>query len=401
MNSDPAQLLKNLSNTDFWNPLETDSMTDRDWIGLRNPIVLNVKNLQVRVIRIFRDRSANVWKISAHASDLPDLNLAFKFEDNELYQYILICGKKVKAGTIFELPLLKAFKSTYFRQNRRFAVRDQGWYLSDLILPAEEINVQKRKSSIAVILQTYAKLSPLDMKTAHLDFFNENDSAILKYIRISGNGFAIKDSGRNSGETTRIVEFFSHKYSFVPLAEAVPEGSARADIIDHYKMAGIVSEAIFPISVPRKDGTSNPIAYIRCHFRNHAENITDQLLQTMISIAEAVATSVRNSNFERYPVKETAIDASLTGIKVQVRDPKARRALSQVSSFRATLFTGYEARALEVRLEKMQQVTFDDVDFIGCRIAEITRKSHIDEKTDSKETGIKAYRAALNSIKTA
>ena len=146
MQTDPAQLLKNLANKDLWNPLDTDAMTDRDWVGLRNPILLNAKNPQLRLIRIFRDRIANVWKISAHAAELPDMNMAFKFEDNALYQYILICGKKASVGSIFEIPVLKAYKSTYCRQNRRFAVSDFGWHIRDLILPAEEINVQKLKN---------------------------------------------------------------------------------------------------------------------------------------------------------------------------------------------------------------------------------------------------------------
>lgn len=399
MNSDPAQLLRNLSNKDFWLPLDTDAMTDRDWIGLRHPVVLNVKHLQVRVIRIFLDRIAKVWRLSVHASDLPDINLAIKFEDNELYQYILICGKKIKVGTVFELPLLRAYKSTYHRQNRRLAVEDSGWYVCDLILPAEEINVQKRKSGIAVILETYAKLSPLDMKTAQLDFFHDDDSAVLKYIKASGNGFALSDSRHSETEKTREIEFFSRRYLFKPLGEVVTDASIRDEIIARYKTSGIISEAIFPISVPKKDGTMDHIAYIGCHFRNVNNNITDQLLQTLVSIADAVSVSVRNSNFERYSAKAAAIDASLSGIKLQVRDPKVRKALAQVSQFRATLVTGSEAAPLEVRLEKIQQVTVEDVDYVGCRIADLSRKSLVDEKTDSKEIGMKAYRAALNGIK--
>lgn len=399
MNSDPAQLLKNLSNTHFWNLLDTDAMTERDWVGLRNPLILNAKNLQIRVIRIFKDRIANIWKISAHASELPDQNLAFKFEDNEHFQYILICGKKDSVGTVFEIPLLKAYKSTYCRQNRRFAVRDSGWYIRDLILPAEEIDVQKRKAGIAVILQTYAKLSPLDMKTTHLDLFHDNDSALLRYIRASGNGYALTDSRRSDLENAREIEFFSRKYTFVPLHEAVTDVAMRDDIITRYKSSGIMSEAIFPISVAKKDGSTEQIAHVGCHFRNMENNITDRLLQTLVSIADAVSVSVRNSNFERYAVREAAIDASLTGIKIQIHDPKVRKAISQVSSFRATLITGPDALPLEVRLEKVQQVTLQDVDFVGCRIADLSRKSYVDEKTDSKETGMKAYRAALNRVK--
>lgn len=400
MDSDPAQLLKNLSNKDLWTLLPMDEMSDRDWVGLRNPVILNARSLQVRVIRIFRDRIANVWKISADASDLPELNLAFKFEDNELYQYVLICGKKIRVGTVFEIPLLKAYKSSYHRQSRRFVVNDFGWFIRDLILPAEEVNVQKRKSGIAVILQTYAKLSPLDMKTAHLDLFHDNDSAVLKFIRASGKGFALTDSRHSDAETIREIEFFARKYLFVPLHEAVPDITTRNEIISRYKSTGIISEAVFPISVAKKDGTMEQIAYIGCHFRSVGNNITDKLLQTLISIGDAVAVSVRNSNFERYPVKEPVIDASLTGIKIQIRDPKVRKALSQVSSFRATLMTGSEAAGLEVRLEKMQQVTLEDMDYIGCRIVDLSRKSQIDEKTESKETGMKAYRAALTGIKS-
>lgn len=399
MNADPAQLLKNLANKDLWLQLDLDTVTERDWVGLRNPILLNAKNPQLRVIRIFRDRIANVWKISAHTSDLPETNLAFKFEDNALYQYILICGKRVKAGTIFEIPLIKAYKSTYCRQSRRFAVSDFGWFIRDLILPAEEINVQKRKSGIAVILETYAKLSPLDMKTAQLDLFHDNDSALLKYVKTSGNGYALTDSRHSDLETAREIEFFSRKYFFAPLHAAVPDETVRSEIIKRYKTSGTVSEAVFPISVAKKDGTKDHIAYIACHFRNTENNITDQLLQTLVSIADAVAVSVRNSNFEKYPVKEPVIDASLTGIKIQVRDPKVRKALSQVSSFRATLMTGSEAASLEVRLEKIQQVTLEDMDYVGCRIADLSRKSQLDEKTESKETGVKAYRAALSGIK--
>ena len=399
MNADPALLLKNLANKDLWTPLDLDAATERDWVGLRNPILLNAKNPQLRIIRIFRDRIANVWKISVHTSDLPETTLAFKFEDNELYQYILICGKRIKAGTVFEIPLIKAYKSTYFRQSRRFAVSDFGWHIRDLILPAEEISVQKRKSSIAVILDTYAKLSPLDIKTAQLDLFNDNDSPLLKYVKATGNGYALVDSRHSETETAKEIEFFAHRYIFMPLHTAVPDESVRSEIINRYKASGIMSEAIFPVSVAKKDGTKDHIAYIACHFRNTENNITDRLLQTMISIADAVAVSVRNSNFERYGVKEPVIDASLTGIKIQVRDPKARKALTQVSSFRATLMTGSEAAPLEVRLEKIQQVTLEDMDYVGCRITDLSRKSQIDEKTDSKETGMKAYRAALTGVK--
>jgi hypothetical protein len=399
MNTDPTKLLKNLSNTDFWNPLDTDAMTERDWVGLRHPIVLNAKNLQVRIIRIFKDRSTNFWKMSAQADQLPDTNLAFKLEDNSLYQYILICGKKTKIGPVYELPVLKAYKSTYFRQNRRFPVSGYGWHISDLILPAEEVNVEKRKSSIAVILETYAKISPLDIKNVHFGFFQQNESPLLKSIKTSGKGFAMLDSRREGIETSRTIEFFSRKYTFMSLREAVPEITARAEIIARYKTSGISSEAIFPISVQRIDGTANSIAYISCHFRNRGDNITDQLLQTLVSIAEAVAVSVRNSNFERYPAKEIAVDASLCGIKVQIRNPQVRKALSNVSLFDATLFTGSDSPPLNVKLQKMQQLTLEDLEYIGCRIAQISKKSPIDQKTESKEAGMKVYREALSGLK--
>jgi hypothetical protein len=398
--SDPARLLKNLANQDIWNPMDLEKVTERDWIGLRNPIVLNARGLQVRIIRIFKDRSLNTWKISAHGGDIPEATLAFKFEDNSLYQYILICGKRVKVGTVFELPLVKAYKSTYFRQNRRFAVQDFGWHLSNLILPAEEVNVHQRKSAITVIFETYAKLSPEDMKNAHFAFFQEDDPPLLRYVRATGNGFAVGDAVHGEAEETRKVEFFSRYYTFASLKDALPDLQAREEQLQRYKATGIRCEVIFPISVPRKDGSFNYIGYIHSQFRGGSGGIRQQLLQSLISTAEAVSVSIRNSNFERYPVKEPAIDASLTGLKVQIRDPRVRKALSQVSSFRATLYTGSEASPLDVRLEKMQQVTVEDMDYIGCRIADIMRKSYVDAKTDSRETAVKAYRAALNGLKT-
>ena len=106
------------------------------------------------------------------------------------------------------------------------------------------------------------------MKTAHLDLFHDNDSALLKYIRTSGNGYALTDSRHSELENTREIDFFSRKYAFVPLHEAVTDGITRNEIIARCKSSGIISEAIFPISVAKKDGTTEQIAYIGCHFRN-------------------------------------------------------------------------------------------------------------------------------------
>lgn len=388
-------ILASLKDPERWSPLGIDFFSD----GTLNQLVnvrLHPDNLKFNYAKFVISETPGKAFINFKAETNINTRQLLFFDDSAGYQYAFLIEKPATVGHSQEGQVLMAFRSNYARSGKRVDTRDSGILIENIYLPSVQIDVEKKKSMVSILMSSYQRMLEEAIPDVEIQTYRATDDAILKRVQQKNIGFILSDTGDLSTYLTtspleRLLKV-SELDPFANFSHLEPEEEQEARLKKR-----IQSEFIIPILFRSETGeVINNLGYIRKIYpKGVLPEIEEKHIKALDNTIEAILTSVGQGNYEPVPCILTVTDASDQGLSVEVNREDIANLIREKKQIRCGLRLPDMNKKLIIELELQNEEQRGDNLRFGFKIIQISFRSIVSGTMQEAQHG---YRLALQKL---
>lgn len=388
-------ILASLKDPERWSPLSADYFIDSVLSKLDN-IRLHNDPLKFQYCKFIQAEVSGKFFINFKAEKTLVNRQLFFLDDAEGYQYAFLIEKPATIGNSQEGEILMAFRSNYARGSVRIATRDSGVMIENIYLPSVQIDIEKKKSMVSILMSSYQRMLEEAIPDVEIKTYSGLDDAVLKKVQQKNRGYIL-------GNVDEIGNFMipSPLQRLLRVAEldAMVNFSNNEPEEEQEQRARkrIHSEFVIPILFRDETGSVvNNLGYIRkTYIKGQKPELEEKHIRALDNTIEAILTSVGQGNYEPVPCILPVVDASDTGLSVELNRGDIASLVREKKQIRCGLRLPDMNKKLIVELELQNDELRGTVIRFGFKIIQISFRSIV---SGSIQEAQQSYRIALQKI---
>lgn len=337
-------LLETIRLSNDWERLPPEKWQSGLMTGLNHFRVVNAAPATFRQIQIRASPDRRGWEMLVLAPGWQPKPLAVQAEDGEGHEVVLVVASwQSRAGSAWG-PVARLFYCHYRRRQVRKVIPRGEWSVSEVAVPAEDLDLNQKKNMVRIIFHSYNKLLSTGAFSAELvpgDAAESDLPSRLKRVLEQGRPFFLSDvndlAAFSSGGVLPAQPDLGmpavELLSFADL-EAGSVEEARAD----YNQHGVSAELIWPVVFSGKKGPVT-LGYLRWQGRDRSGQVPGhRQLYGWYHTVQAVLASIRQANVEVFPFRQALVDITARGAGLIVENTVLAGLLERERFFRGKLF---------------------------------------------------------------